>query len=105
MIFYGWGKKSVPLADMGMRSCPQCGDFRPFRVVLNYSYFNLYWIFGVVTRKRYIAACNICSRGALVEKSQIGSIVTEEPIPFMDKWGLAILAAAGLTVIAALATR
>ena len=103
MIFYGWGKKAVPVLDLGLGQCAQCGN-RPFRVILNYSYFNLYWVFGAVTRRRYIAACNNCSRGTLLDKIQVKPLLDhapkKDPVPFMDKWGLALLASAFVVFLA-----
>lgn len=97
MIFYGWGKRALPVMDLGTHHCAQCGD-RPFRIFLNYSYFNLYWIFGLVTRRRYIAACTNCSRGTMLDKKQVQPLFApnpiKDPVPFMDKWGLAMLASA-----------
>lgn len=90
MIFYGWGKKTAALGELGDQSCPRCGGFRPFRAVLSYKYFHLYWIFGLVTGRKYIAACNGCGQGALLESSQVAHLNPDEKIPFMEKWGLGI---------------
>ena len=88
MIFFGWGRKAIPLAEMGTYSCPRCGLARPFRAVLSYSYFRLYWIFGMVTGRRYLCACTICGQGTLIERSQIPNAPPSDPIPFMQQRGL-----------------
>jgi hypothetical protein len=88
MIFFGWGRKAIPLAEMGTYSCPRCGLARPFRAVLSYSYFRLYWIFGMVTGRRYLCACTICGQGTLIERTQIPNAPPSDPIPFMQQWGL-----------------
>ncbi len=67
MIFYGWRKRVRPLLNIGTYHCSQCGD-RPFHIIVNYSYFHLYWIFGFITGRRYIAACTNCSRGVSVRE-------------------------------------
>lgn len=99
MIFYGWGKRALPLLDIGTYHCSQCGD-RPFRIFVNYSYFHLYWIFGFITGRRYIAACTNCSRGAMLEKKQVAPLFApkpiKDPIPFMERWGFAVLASAAI---------
>jgi hypothetical protein len=107
MIFFGWGRKAIPLADMGTYSCPRCGLARPFRAVLSYSYFRLYWIFGMVTGRRYLCACTICGQGTLIERSQIPNAPPSDPIPFMQQWGLFLFlgAIALLVVVAMVLTR
>jgi len=71
--------------------------------VLSYSYFKLYWIFGVVTGRRYLAACSICNQGTLIDKNQLPFSPTTVTIPFMDQWGLAILGGIlGLVIAAAM---
>jgi hypothetical protein len=101
MIFYGWGRKSVPLVELGTATCSKCNDTRPFRVFLSYSYMHLYWIFGAVLGRKYMAACTVCGQGFLLNKKQakqtVGTnapIVQGNPIPFMQRWGLATLVAA-----------
>ena len=92
MIFYGWKTRSLPLAELGTQSCARCGTTRPFRAFLKYSNFHLYWIFGMVTSRKYLAACSVCSQGVIVDKSQLQLAPTaiEDPIPFMEKWGLGV---------------
>jgi hypothetical protein len=91
MIFFGWGKKNLALGEMPAVNCKRCGDFRPFKAILNYSYFRLYFIFGVVTARKYIAACNVCGQGFLMDKDKVTQLMDKEPIPFLDRWGLGLL--------------
>jgi hypothetical protein len=96
MIFYGWGRKSLPMANIGDATCSHCGDVRAFRVLVNYSYMHLYWIFGAVLRRKYIVACSTCSHGFFIDKKQVNDTLPKtvsNPIPFMQQWGLAVLAA------------
>jgi hypothetical protein len=102
MIFYGWGRKSVPLAEIGTAQCSHCNQTRAFRVLLNYSYMHLYWIFGLVLRRKYIVACSTCSHGFLIDKKQLNEAIPKHaanPVPFMQRWGLAVFAAAIALVI------
>lgn len=92
MIFYGWRRKAVPLADLGVQSCARCGMSRPFRAFLSYKTFHLYWVFGTVYNKKYLAACSVCSQGGPLDKTLLGPAAGAEPIPFMEKWGLGLLA-------------
>jgi hypothetical protein len=100
MIFVGWGNKAIPLVEMGTYSCPRCGLARPFRAVLTYSYFRLYWIFGMVTGRRYLCACTICGQGSVIDRSQIPFVPEHDPIPFMQQWGLALFLGAIALVVA-----
>jgi zinc-ribbon family len=96
MIFYGWGRKSVPMANIGNATCSHCGQVRAFQVLVNYTYMHLYWIFGAVLRRKYMVACSTCSYGFSIDKKQVTETVPStvpNPIPFMQQWGLAVLAA------------
>jgi hypothetical protein len=102
MIFYGWGRKSVPLAEIGVAQCSHCNETRAFRVLLNYTYMHLYWIFGLVLRRRYIVACSTCNHGFFIDKRKLNEAVpmpASNPVPFMDRWGLAMLAIAGMLAV------
>jgi hypothetical protein len=103
MIFYGWGKKSVPLVSVGNTSCSKCCEVRPFRLFLSYNYMHLYWIFGAVLRRRYLVACSVCNQGFLVDKKdalQAVPNVSPNPIPFMQRWGLVVFVAGIALVVA-----
>jgi hypothetical protein len=103
MIFYGWGRKSIPLTDLGMQPCARCGAVRPFQALLSYRYFHLYWIFCTAFERKYLAVCTICRQGLAVDRSQLPLPPGDDPIPFMQKWGLGVLAviiAAIVTVVA-----
>jgi predicted nucleic-acid-binding Zn-ribbon protein len=96
MIFYGWGRKSVTLANIGNATCSHCGDVRPFQVLINYTYMHLYWIFGAVLRRKYMVVCSNCSHGFFIDKKQVNESIPKtvpNPIPFMQQWGLAVFAA------------
>jgi hypothetical protein len=102
VIFFGWGKKSLPLGELGDKPCGRCGLIRPFRAFVNYSYFRLYFIFGMVTTKKYVAACTICGQGVEIDKQEAQSAFPQNPIPIMQRWGLAIFGMGLITVVAAL---
>ena len=104
MIFFGWGKKNVSLGEIPESNCARCGGFRRFRAVLNYSYFRLYFIFGVVTTRKYVAACSACGQGFLLDKDKTSQLVGKDPIPFMDRWGLGLLVAS-VTALALLVAK
>jgi ribosomal protein S27AE len=99
MIFYGVKEESVWVAEMGQRSCPNCGAWREFSLHLNYTYMHLYWIFGAVVKRKYLVACSACGRGTFVDKDQIGYTLDREPIPFLQRWGFALMLLTILTII------
>jgi len=100
MIFYGWRKKTLFLADMPMQPCTLCNRAGSLQLFVKYSSVHLYWIFGVITSRKYLAACSSCRGGARVDKHEIEHVITSNPIPFMDRWGLAILGALGCLAMA-----
>jgi len=105
MIFYGWRTTTVPLAELGILPCPRCGVSHPFRAFLKYKEIHLYWIFGMVTSRKLVAACTVCNQGTSIEKHMLPPTVDQDPVPFMQKWGLGIFVAIVALVIAYLAIR
>jgi hypothetical protein len=103
MIFYGWRKKTLFLSDLQMQSCGRCNTPGALRLFVNYTSVHLYWIFGVVTGKKYIAQCTACRGEAIVQKHEVSHLITNNPnpVPFMDRWGLAVLVGAGCAIVAA----
>ena len=99
MIFYGWRKKSLHLADMHTQACSRCGTPGLLQLFVTYTSVHLYWIFGVVTSRKYIAVCSGCRGGVQYNKQEVGHLITHNPVPFMDRWGLAVLAAAGILAV------
>jgi hypothetical protein len=78
---------------MGAYPCERCGGQRPFRLVVSYDCFRFFSAFGCVTRRRYIAACTLCGQGTPVPRQQLPELPDFDPIPFMERWGVTILAA------------
>lgn len=62
----------------------------PCHLVLEYSYFNLFFIFGLVTSKSYLL---IDDYGGAVEldAEDVEEDLEENPIPFMHRFGLGLL--------------
>jgi len=91
MIIWGTGGQSVDLGKVEDRQCQTCGAVRPFKLFLQYRYFHLYYVFKAVTKKEYMMVCEVCRRGWQLEKAKIAQALGKEPIPFMTKYGLAVL--------------
>jgi len=93
MIFYGWKTKTVFLAPMPLHSCTRCGAPGSQQLFMNYKSVHLYWVFGVVTNRKYIAQCASCRNQALLPKEEAAPVLTTNPtnpVPFMERWGLAV---------------
>jgi len=91
MIVWGSGGDRVNLGQVDTRACATCEKDRPFYLFLTYRYWGLYWVFNVVTEKTYFLACEICQRGWELESHKVEATVKSVPIPFMRRWGLAVL--------------
>jgi hypothetical protein len=105
MIIFGTRGDTKELADLGMRSCPICQADRPFKTVVSYRYFHIWFLFGMVTSQKFIEMCTICRRGREITSENARNLVSSSPIPFMHRFGLLILivAVVGLIAFSALA--
>jgi hypothetical protein len=92
-----WGKRSenLSLGSTGAHYCRICERERSFSITLHYEWSHLYWVFGQVSKKQYIQACDICHRGALLDSGEFEKHLDENPIPFMRRRGW-LFPAAGL---------
>ena len=52
MIVWGSGGDAIKLGVLETRRCDTCEKERPFDLTLQYRYWALYWIFGMVTKKQ-----------------------------------------------------
>jgi hypothetical protein len=100
MFVWGSGWKTIDLAVTGKQPCATCEKDRPFHVYLKYRYVHIYYLFKWVSERHYLRACEICSRGVELDKSQLQASVpiSKDPIPFMDRLGWTI----GLAILGAL---
>jgi hypothetical protein len=107
MIVWGSGGDAIKLGVLETRRCDTCEKERPFDLTLQYRYWALYWIFGMVTKKQYLLACDVCGRGRELEPSKIDPRFAAVPIPFMRRYGLLVLGAvvAGVIVLGSLSGR
>ncbi len=92
MIIWGTRANVVHLGQDGIKPCPVCEKERKFNYILQYRYFHLYWLFGMVTHKEYLLLCEICNRGSKLDTATIEQQFSKSlPIPFMQQFGLVIL--------------
>ena len=92
MIIWGWQTRSIDLGQHQIYQCGNCGQQRPFRLAFHYTFFRLYFLFGMVTSRRYIRQCSCCGKGWLQEPSRIGP-ERWPSIPFMHRFGFFIFIA------------
>jgi hypothetical protein len=106
MIVWGTGGNILNLGTVENRHCDVCEKNRPFNMFLRYRYWGLYWVFNVVTEKKYLLLCDVCQRGWELERSKVEGTLKSVPIPFMHRFGLLSLAGivVGLIMLSALQT-
>jgi hypothetical protein len=103
MIVWGWGRRNVELGAAGTGACAACQKEQPFKLLLSYQFFRLYWLFGMVTSKQYLRLCTVCGKGQKVEAQQVEPNFKPLPIPFMQRYGLLTFGAVVLVVVAMVA--
>ena len=107
MLVWGTGGKTVEAArDGGVAPCPVCQGNQPFRVLLNYRYAHLWYLFSWITSRQYVCQCTRCNNSRVVEPSAVADKIGKtDPIPFMRRrgWlvGLGVVVAGGSIVAVA----
>jgi hypothetical protein len=91
-IIWGSGGDSVDLGVAEHRYCEVCERERPFKIILQYRYAHLYWLFSWITKKNYLLLCDICHRGWNLKATEVEKTLSQNPIPFMRRWGWIFLA-------------
>lgn len=92
MIIWGTRGKTVNLGNAGTKHCEVCEKERQFNYLLQYRYFHLYYLFGVITQKEYLLLCDICNRGWKLDTKEVEQGLGKNvPIPFMHRYGLFLL--------------
>lgn len=96
-----WGSRSET-KDLGIvdnRRCDSCEKERPFRVILQYKWSHLYWIFGQVSEKRYSMICESCQKGWDLNTDQVEAKLVTNPIPVSRRLGWVVPALAFLALL------
>ena len=93
MIVWGSAGDVLNLGPRESKECATCERSRPFDLMLQYRYGGLYWVFNFVMERKYMLLCSVCGRGWALDQRQIEKEVGAVPIPFMRRYGLAMLAA------------
>ena len=93
--------ETVNLGHVEDRPCIVCERERPFNLILQYEWSDIYWLFGAVSKEQYLLLCNICSRGYALETKATAATLEKDPIPFMRRYGGAIFFGSIVLVIVA----
>jgi hypothetical protein len=100
MIIFGTRGDVRELGDVGTRPCPICQADRSFKNVVAYRYFHIWFLFGMVTSQKFLEMCTICHRGREIAAENFRALMSGSPIPFMRRFGLLILVAVVVGLIA-----
>ena len=87
MIIVGSEGKIIDLGVAEHKYCPVCERERPFHIYLQYVFNHFWYIFGYTTGKKYHLSCEICSRGAELNKNEAEHHLVKSPIPLMHRYG------------------
>lgn len=98
-IVWGGGGDSVDLGNVKRCHCATCERVRPFKVLLQYRYAHVYWIFAWVSEKKYMLVCDICHRGWALKTEEVEKSFSKHPIPFMRRYGWTFLAVPFVSLI------
>jgi len=87
ILIWGRRQKAIDGGPAGTELCATCGQSRPFRWKLHYQLNHLYYVFGFVSGKQYLRACEVCGRGAVHPAAEVEASLGKSAIPFMDRFG------------------
>lgn len=100
MLIFGSRGTVLDLGDVQTHHCPVCERERPFHIMLRYRVWHVWFIFAVVTKRIYSLSCRVCGHGTQLKAAEVETFIGRSPIPFMHRWGLAVLVAiVGLCVL------
>ena len=99
MFVWQSGGDTINLGTVEERNCNTCEKQRPFDLILQYRYWGFFWIFNMVTEKKYLLHCDVCHRGWQLDTQETEETLETSPIPFMRRYGLLIYAAVVIGVI------
>ncbi len=77
MIFFGWGKKSKKITDVGLMRCQNCDNITGFELREMSNRVSLYFIPVAKWNKKCYLVCPVCDAGFEVEDSKKQMIIEE----------------------------
>lgn len=94
MLIWGSGHKDVRADITDTSVCPQCRRTNNFSVVVDYDYSHMYWLFKSIKNVSTSLVCKECGHAQALDKQRQGQLYSNlggNPIPFMDRFGAAVL--------------
>jgi hypothetical protein len=86
-VTFGDGKDLVKAGSVGERHCFECGQKRPFSLMVGYEYGHVFYMFGWVRRIDYFFGCDRCKNLRPITKAHSVPFMKNVPIPFMRRYG------------------
>jgi len=92
-----WGSRtrSLNLGTYPGRRCETCQGDRPFGLWLRYTCDYIFDpALSKVLERKYVAVCESCGQGALLDTKTIEAALKKDPIPWQDRLGFVVGAGA-----------
>jgi hypothetical protein len=92
VIIWGTERKRVPIGKAGKQKCPTCRSLQPCKLAFEYDYSHVYFIFGMVNRRRFLMICKECGTEWKVDTSEVDDAreIELESVPFLHRWGCVV---------------
>ncbi|MFO1372626.1 MAG: hypothetical protein U1F42_09615 [Candidatus Competibacteraceae bacterium] len=90
-IIWGSGSDTKDLGVVETKHCDTCEKERPFKLILQYRYRHLYYLFSWISQKKYLLICDVCHHGCEVDSKKIEPKLKKNPIPFQRRYGWTFL--------------
>ena len=100
IILFSSADEQLYLGEAGVRGCNLCRKPHGFQFILAYTYFHLWYLFGIVTKREYLLICNGCNNTTAIAKPDATAQFSTAQIPFMRRFGLMGLAVVILIPVA-----
>lgn len=99
MLIWGSRGESKDLGQIETKPCPTCEKDRPFHLYVNYRLHHIWYLLKWVTQRQCLQLCEVCRRGAEVDKSSPMQAKAKAAIPFYHRFSWAILPALMVPIV------
>ena len=103
MIVYGSGGGTSNLGEAGTHECPACNQTSTFSAICNYTYWHIYWLCSIVTKREFYIMCDNCQSCNPIDKAMVKEQFPRDNIPFIRKRGWMLFAVLGLILFGGIA--
>jgi hypothetical protein len=101
-VFLHW-QSDDHVEDLGAietRHCQACERLRKFKMLLQYRYSRISYLFTCVSHKQYFLVCEGCNNGLRLDGKTVEPSLEKNPIPLARRFGWILI----WLVVAAMAT-